>query len=227
MSRLSAIVLGAGAGKRMGSETPKQYLPLCGKPLIVYALEAFAQSRVDEIVFVVAPGEISYCRDEIVEKYHIQKVNTIVEGGAERYDSVYAGLQAVSGEYVFIHDGARAFVSQEVIARCIQNVMETDACVAGVPVKDTIKRCDASGVVEETLNRSCLWTIQTPQCFRTSLIKEAYDRLYQDLPAGITDDAMVLEQMMGHSVQMVMGDYDNIKVTTPEDLLLGEMILRK
>ncbi|MDD6195182.1 MAG: 2-C-methyl-D-erythritol 4-phosphate cytidylyltransferase [Lachnospiraceae bacterium] len=225
MERINAIVLAAGSGKRMGSEVPKQYLPLGGKPVMVYSLEAFDKSAVEGIVLVVAPGEVEYCRREIVEKYHIHKVIAIVEGGAERYDSVYQGLLATECDYVLIHDCARAFLTQDVIARAIESVIAYKACVVGVPVKDTIKIADRDGYVVDTPKRSLVWSVQTPQCFAYDIVLEAYNKLQSADKTGVTDDAMVVERMLHVPVKLIEGNYDNIKVTTPEDLVLGEQIL--
>ncbi len=225
--KANGIVLAAGSGTRMGGSVPKQYLPLCGKPLVVYALEAFEASAVDEIVLVAARGEADYCREEIVKKYGITKARVIVEGGKERYDSVYAGLLASECRYVLIHDGARAFVSAEMIDRCLEAVKRCDACVVGVPSKDTVKLVGEDGVVETTPERSRVWNVQTPQCFSYPLIRNAYAAAMAAGAEGITDDAMVVETMTDKEVYMIEGSYENIKITTPEDLLLGEQILRK
>ena len=135
----SAVVLAAGSGKRMGTSVAKQYLPLLGKPLMVYALDVFAKSPVDEIILVAAPGEAEYCRRQIVEKYGIEKVARIVEGGQERYDSVYAGLQAVTGTYGLIHDSARAFLTGEIVLRAMDAVIACGAAVVAMPVKSCVK----------------------------------------------------------------------------------------
>lgn len=224
--KVNALVLAAGQGKRMGGDIPKQYLPLCGKPIMVYALEVFQKSPVNEIVLVVAPGEVDYCRKEIIEKYHITKAVTVVEGGEERYDSVYAGLQASSCDYVLIHDGARAFLTVELVERCLEEVRHHSACVVGVPSKDTVKLVTEEGVVESTPDRKRVWNVQTPQCFSYPLIKEAYAAMLEAGAEGMTDDAMVVEAMTDVPVAMIPGSYDNIKVTTPEDLILGEKILK-
>lgn len=140
MEKITAVVLAAGAGKRMHSDVHKQYMMLAGRPVLFYALQAFAESAVTDIVVVVGAGEIDYCRKEIVEKYHIQKVCAVVEGGRERYHSVYEGLKAADGsDYVLIHDGARPLVTADIISRSIACVREGDSCVVGMPVKDTIK----------------------------------------------------------------------------------------
>ncbi len=227
MPKFSGIVLAAGSGKRMGTEVPKQYLPLEGKPLLVYALETFQKSAVDEIILVVAPGEVSFCQKEIVEKYHIDKVCAIVEGGAERYDSVYEGLKACSGDYVLVHDGARAFVTIDIIERAMGAVQECNACVVGMPSKDTIKIVDENGFVAATPARASVWTIQTPQCFSRSLLMDSYAKLFESSFEGITDDAMVVERANNTPICLIEGSYTNIKITTPEDLDLGRQILSK
>jgi 2-C-methyl-D-erythritol 4-phosphate cytidylyltransferase len=222
-----AVLLAAGAGRRMGTDVPKQYLPLLGKPVMAYALEAFENSPVDQIVVVVAPGEQEFCRRQILEKYHITKAVAVVEGGRERYDSVYLGLQAAACDYVLIHDCARAFITEEIISRCIEAVKIRQACVAGVPSKDTVKIVTEDGFVDTTPPRSCVWNVQTPQCFSYPLILEAYQKAFAAGVTALTDDAMVVETMTDVPVQMVMGSYENVKITTPEDLILGEQILTR
>ena len=226
----TAIILAAGKGKRMKSQVSKQFLELNGKPVLYYALAVFEKSRVDRIVLVTGEADIEYCRKEVVEKYGFRKVAQIIAGGKERYDSVWRGLQASKdSDYVLIHDGARAFIDQDTIERCMQDVSESKACVAAVPVKDTIKVVDSSLMGVKTPDRSTLWTIQTPQVFEQSLIYEAYSRLASEQKKGtapsVTDDTMVAEYYMGIPAHMVMGSYYNIKVTTPEDLVLGKAIL--
>lgn len=227
MAKYSAIILAAGSGSRMGSKIAKQYLPLEGKPLVYYALRAFADSMVDELILVVASGEIEYCKTQIIDKYHIDKVSHIVEGGRERYDSVYAGLQKVSGDYVLIHDGARAFVDEAIITRAMEAVNQYQACCVGMPVKDTIKIVDDKNYASETPSRDTLWMVQTPQCFATDLIRNAYEKILQRTDVAVTDDSMVVEQMTDVKVKLISGSYDNIKVTTPEDMVLGTAILQQ
>lgn len=237
--RCSAIVLSAGKGKRMGGDIPKQYMLLKGKPVLYYTLHAFEKSQIDEIIIVCAKGDENYVKKDIVVKYNISKVVSIVPGGAERFDSVYQGLKAVTGDYVFIHDGARCFVDQETIASCMENVIEKKACLAGMPVKDTIKVVDTYGNVVETPDRRTLWLAQTPQCFETQLVKSSYEKMFsyyedanidriQGAPksiAGITDDAMVVDIFGNVNSFMVESSYNNIKLTTPEDMLFGEMLV--
>ena len=150
-----------------------------------------------------------------------------MEGGQERYDSVYPGLQAVTGTYVLIHDSARAFLTGEIVLRAMDAVIACGAAVVAMPVKDTIKEAGADGIVSGTPDRSRLWSVQTPQCFETKLVQNAYGKLMEQEEIHVTDDAMVVEQMTAHPVRLIEGSYENIKVTTPDDLLVGEAILRR
>ena len=221
-----AIVLAAGQGKRMKTNCPKQYLLLDGKHVIYYSLKVFEESSVDEIILVVGKNEKEYCEKEIIKRYEFKKVTQIVFGGNERYDSVYNGLQVVDkADYVFIHDGARPFLSKQIISNLYEEVQKTKACVAGMPVKDTIKIVNGKKEVEQSLDRSRVWQIQTPQVFEYQLIKRAYEKLFEQESVNVTDDAMVVEQMMGHKVTLVEASYKNIKITTPEDLEIGECFL--
>ena len=227
-----AIVLAAGSGRRMNSDVKKQYIEMAGNPVIYYSLDTFQKSRVDEIVMIVTPGDEEYCRKNIVERYGFTKVTAVLPGGKERYHSVSNGLKACGGcDYVLIHDGARAFISDDIINRCIDNVIRTKACVAAVKVKDTIKEEDGSGNIGKGLNRDVLWAMQTPQVFEYSLIRRCYDRLIDEEAAlleqgiAITDDTMVAELYSDIKVALVEGDYTNIKITTPDDLIVGEAIL--
>lgn len=228
-ARCTAVVLSAGQGKRMGTKVHKQYLLLGEKPVLYYSLKTFQESEiVDEIILVTGAGEEAYCRETIVEKYGITKVSRILAGGAERYLSVWNALQVMDGDgYVFIHDGARPFVDEEMIARAYKAVQECKACVVGMPVKDTIKLADENEYVAETPDRSRLWMVQTPQVFETDLVKRAYTMLMEKKNIGVTDDAMVVESMLGYPVRLVKGAYSNIKITTPEDLEIGEVFARR
>lgn len=236
--RCTAIVLAAGSGRRMKSDVAKQYLPLGGRPLIWYALHAIEESSViDDCILVACQEDIlnGYVREEIVERFGFHKVASIVPGGAERYDSVYNALQAIketgTAGYVFIHDGARPFLTEEILERCLAEVEKTGACVAGMPVKDTIKIADEDCYARQTPDRNTLWQIQTPQVFERVLITQAYEKLMQEkerlAAAGvkITDDAGVVELLMDRPVKLVEGSYRNIKVTTPEDIAAAEAFL--
>lgn len=224
-------MLAAGQGKRMESAVKKQYIELDGKPLIYYALKTFQDSEIiDEIILVVGEGQVSYAREEIVEKYGISKVSTVVEGGAERYDSVWQGLKAIEEDqeaaFVFIHDGARPFVDEAVLRRGYESVKQFRACVAGMPSKDTVKLVDEDTFAVNTPERKYVWTVQTPQIFEKNLIVEAYARLMQEEHAQVTDDAMAVELMMKAPVKLFEGSYENIKITTPEDLRVAGAFLK-
>lgn len=226
--RHAAIVLAAGKGSRMKSDIPKQFLQIDGKPVLYYALRAFEDSFVDEVVLVTGSGQQEYCRTEIVEKYGFHKVSRIVAGGKERYDSVYQGLRELTGaDYVYIHDGARPFVDRQILERARLCVEQYEACAAGMPVKDTIKVVNEEEIVTDTPPRKFVWQIQTPQVFSYSLIREAYERLYiEENPISVTDDAMVVEYVMKKPVKLFEGSYENIKITTPEDLPIAETFLK-
>lgn len=225
--KYTAIVMAAGSGKRMNSKVHKQYLIIQDRPVLYYSLKAFEDSAVDEIVLVVGKGEEKFCRKEIVDKYGISKVKAIVEGGKERYHSVFEGLKQTSdADYVLIHDGARPFVNQDIIRRCMQEVQKYQACVVGMPVKDTIKIADEGGYAKQTPDRKNVWMIQTPQTFSYALIYEAYEEMLKTEDAAITDDAMVLERTKGKKSKLIEGSYRNIKITTPEDLLIANVYLQ-
>ena len=231
MKKYAAIVLSAGSGSRMKSDIPKQYLPLIEKPVIYYSLMAFQNSPVDEIILVSGANDIEYCRKEIVERYGLSKVTRIVAGGKERYDSVYEGLCATDAEYVLIHDGARPVLTSDMIDRMIQGVENTGACIAAMPVKDTIKLSDEHKQVASTPDRKHLWMVQTPQCFARTLLEESYEILKCKQMAGenvpdITDDAMIVEYATGKKITLVEGAYTNLKITTPEDLAVAEIFLK-
>ena len=224
-AKCTAIVLAAGQGKRMGTKVQKQYLEILGKPILFYSLDVFQKSDIiDEIILVVGEHQEDYCQREIVEKFHVNKVSKIVIGGVERFHSVWNGLQEVAEDgYVFIHDGARPFVTEEILLRAYETVQREKACVVGMPVKDTIKIADDEGFAKETPNRSRVWMVQTPQVFETFLVKGAYSLLMEQEIIQVTDDAMVVETMLQRKVKLVEGSYENIKITTPEDLKVAEI----
>lgn len=233
--KCTAVVLAAGSGKRMQSNVAKQYLLLADKPVLWYALNVFEKSSIiDDVILVVGKGEISYCKEEIVEKYGFEKVTDVIEGGAERYLSVWEALKVIRDkqcEIIFIHDGARPFVTEEILKDTYEAAMEYGACVTGMPVKDTIKISDADGFAVQTPNRKTVWQVQTPQVFKADLIIEAYGELVDNLDqikaAGIeiTDDAMVAETIKHIPVKLVKGSYENMKITTPEDMKIAQSLL--
>ena len=235
--RCVAIVLSAGQGKRMGTSIQKQYIELCGKPIICYCLEAFEKSEIiDDVIMVAGAGQEDYVTEEIVNKYHFGKVRAVIPGGKERYDSVWNGLKAIrdgmAGEeakegYVYIHDGARPFVDEQIIKRGYTCVKANRACVAGVPSKDTVKIVDENQFAVNTPVRKYVWIVQTPQVFETELITQAYKNLMEHDRENVTDDAMVVEEICGRKVRLTEGSYENMKLTTPEDLEIAETFLRR
>ncbi|MBN2516313.1 MAG: 2-C-methyl-D-erythritol 4-phosphate cytidylyltransferase [Deltaproteobacteria bacterium] len=223
-----AVIVAGGTGKRMGHDSAKQYLMLGAIPIIVHTLRAFEKaSLVHDIVLVVPAHDIDYVKISVVELYGISKVKHIISGGAKRQDSVKNGLEAVSNDcsVVVIHDGVRPFVSAELINTSVMKAIEAGAVTVGVPVKDTVKSVTGDGIVKETLDRQELWLTQTPQTFTREIIQQAYRRAYEDNFYG-TDEASLVERM-NVKIIMMNGSYENIKITTPEDLALGEFILKK
>jgi 2-C-methyl-D-erythritol 4-phosphate cytidylyltransferase len=227
MSRNCAIILAAGKGKRMGESINKQYLKIKDHPILYYTVKAFSQSDViDEIIIVVAEDEMDYCREEIVKKYNFLKVKDVVVGGKERQDSVLSGLKVVSNcEIVLIHDGARPFIDESIIRNAIIYANLYGATACGVKPKDTIKVRDSSGFSIETPEREMLFCVQTPQAFKYDIIFECHMKIHEEC-IKVTDDTMVVERY-GNKVYLYDGSYNNMKVTTPEDLELGKQILEK
>jgi len=228
LDRFPVIIPAAGQGKRMKNRVNKQFILLQGMPVIVHTLRIFqAAGVISDIVLVCAPGEEDYYRKEIISNYRITKPTVVVTGGKERQDSVYSGLSNISDDcrYVMVHDGARPLATAELVARVAEEVRITGAAVAGVPVKDTIKRTDPEGYITETLPRERLWNIQTPQAFELKMLKRAHLEARARGFYG-TDDAALIERL-GQPVKIVPGLYENIKLTTPEDLIIAEAILER
>lgn len=231
MRGYGAIVLAGGKGRRMGTDIPKQFLPLGRETVLWHSLHAFEESVAEEVVLVVPPDETEFCREQYGACRGFRKVTRVVEGGKERYDSVYAGLKALASRgfrYVAIHDGARPLVTPELIARSFEEAEQYGACVAAVPVKDSLKFGDREGFAGAVIPRDQVWAIQTPQTFEYALCFSAYRRMLEGAESceGITDDAMVVERYTGHRVKLCRGDYRNLKITTPEDLTAAEAYLR-
>lgn len=228
VNKCSVIIPAAGQGKRMRAELNKQFLQLQGMPIIVHTLRAFQRCRViDEIILVVGPGEEPEYRNEYIPRYGLDKIKAIVEGGRERQDSVINGLQAVSEDcdIVLVHDGARPLVTDEEIINSVTAAEDAGAAVVAVPVKDTIKKVGSELLVEKTLERGLLWQAQTPQTFRYEVFCEATRRAREDGFYG-TDDTSLVERL-GRRVKIVQGSYENLKITTPEDLILAEAIIKR
>ena len=231
MEKVVAIVPAAGAGKRLGLGINKAFAILRGAPLIVHCLAMLARTElVSEAIVVLAPAEVDEGRTLLAgyqAEYFAALPIKVVAGGKERQDSVANSLAAVPADaaYIAVHDGARPFAGRAVFERTLAAAKEQGAAIAVVPVKNTIKVVDASGVVVDTPMRSTLVAVQTPQIFRASLLKEAYAALAAK-PAAVTDDASVVE-LLGHRVVGAQGRYENIKITTPEELVLAEHFLEE
>lgn len=223
---VTAIILAAGKGKRMGAAISKQFIEINGKPVIYYTLDKFLKCKaIDKIIVVVSKDEKEYFQKNIIEKYKLPIENLVV-GGKERQESVYNGLRAAKGSsIVLIHDGARPFVSNRIIEEGIKYAEEYGAAAPGVMPKDTIKIKDDLGFSQETLKRETLVAIQTPQVFKYELIMECHEKLNKT-NNQVTDDTMVAE-IYGNNVYLYNGEYTNIKLTTPEDLILGEYLAKR
>ena len=224
--KCAAIIVSAGRGHRFMKGQKKQFLPLAGKPVLAHALDPFEGCPlIHSIHLVVGQEDMDYCLREIVEKYAYRKISQIVPGGKLRQDSVRSGIESLAREIdiVLIHDGVRPFVSQGMIEESIHEAKLHKAAVVAVPVKDTIKRASRDRRVLETLDRESLWQVQTPQTFQADVIREAFLRAAEDGFVG-TDDASLVERL-GIKVRLVPGSYTNIKITTPEDFLLANLLM--
>lgn len=219
------ILPAAGQGKRMGAGKNKLLLELNGLPVLIHTLRVFEQDEdCSGIILAIHPqDEMEF--QALLTSYNVSKVIRLVPGGKERQDSIYNALNSVESDgIILVHDAARPFIQKEHIHRLTEMAAETGAAILGVPAKDTIKKVQ-DGVVVETVERSSLWAVQTPQAFRISLLTEAYKKAEKDHFLG-TDDASLVERLH-YPVAIVEGDYDNIKLTTPEDLYFAEAILKK
>lgn len=219
------VIVAAGTGSRMNMGINKQFIKLEGKEIIAYTIEKFYNnSNIEDIVVVVKEDESDFFKKEILDKYNFKNIK-IAYGGKERQDSVYNGLKLLDKKchFVLIHDGARPFVSDKIIDNCIKEAKNHKAVVVGVPVKDTIKVIDKDKYIVDTPNRSVLWAVQTPQTFDYNILIDSYKDAFKNGFYG-TDDAMLVERI-GYKVKMVEGSYNNIKITTQEDLNIGSQIL--
>ncbi|TDL30574.1 2-C-methyl-D-erythritol 4-phosphate cytidylyltransferase [Jeotgalibacillus sp. S-D1] len=218
------VIPAAGQGKRMGADRNKLLLEVDGTPIIVHTLNVFEQDhQCRGILLAIHPDDRAQL-EQLLKKHHITKVTSMVDGGKERQQSVHHALQHAKEPIVLVHDGARPFIQLTTVQKLVLKAHDTGAAIAAVPVKDTIKKV-LNGVVDQTIERSSLWSIQTPQAFRFSLLMKAYDEAQRTGFAG-TDDASLVEQL-GENIQVVEADYDNIKLTTKEDLVFAEAIMRK
>lgn len=220
--QVCAVIAAGGQGKRMNSNVSKQFLTIKGHPILYYTLNKFEKMKIlNEIILVVPPADIKYTEEQIIRKYSFKKTR-IVEGGKERQDSVYNGLKALPKDVdiVVIHDGVRPFIPVKIIENSIEAATECDAVGVAVPVKDTIKVVDDKSIVKTTPDRKTLWAIQTPQTFKYDVIMKAYEKAAEDGFYG-TDDTVLVERM-GLPVKIIEGSYENIKITTPEDIIFAE-----
>lgn len=225
---VSAVIVAAGKGTRMNMDMNKQYIEVEGIPLIARTLQVFEESSlIHEVIVVVNNNDMFYCKHNIVDAYKLEKVKLLVAGGEQRQNSVYNGLLEVNNEsdIVIIHDGARPFINDEIIEDCIEAALEYGVSTTAVPVKDTIKSSEDGDYVDETLQRSKLWSVQTPQAFKYDIIMSAHKKAMEDGFTG-TDDT-VLSERIGIRTRLVMGCYNNIKITTREDLVFAEAIINK
>jgi len=232
MNRLyktSAIIVAAGSGSRMKANINKQYLLLSGsgKQILAHTLEVFESSElISEIIVVINKEEHKQFESCILNPYNFSKIKSVVDGGVDRQESVFNGLASVSGdiEIIAVHDGARPFVTLDIINNSIAAAVIGGAACVGVPVKDTIKQVNQSRIVEKTLDRKLLWSVQTPQVFKKEILINAHKKAISDVFRG-TDDCVLVERL-GQAVQMIMGSYSNIKITTPEDLAFAEAFVK-
>ncbi|MBQ7708109.1 MAG: 2-C-methyl-D-erythritol 4-phosphate cytidylyltransferase [Lachnospiraceae bacterium] len=246
-----AVVLAGGSGSRMKSDVAKQYIKINDREVLYYPLYTFQNNEnISRIILVTRESDIEFCKKDIVAKYNFDKVSDVIAGGKERYNSVYNGIVKFTeyskssdddrvsdndlescDEIVLIHDGARPFVTDKMIDDAISTVKECGACTVGVPVKDTIKVVDENGFGVDTPDRKTLWQIQTPQGFKIKIIKEAYEAMFDEQKnnAGtnhnITDDTMLVELYKGVRSKVIFGAYENIKITTPEDVETAKIIV--
>lgn len=219
------IIVAAGSGSRMNTNINKQFIKLNDKEIIAHTIEKFYNNKnINDIVIVIKEDEAKFFKKEILDKYRFRNIK-IAYGGKERQDSVYSGIKLLDKncKYVLIHDGARPFVDEDIINRSLDEVKAFKSIVVGVPVKDTIKVVNNNNNVVDTPNRSTLWSVQTPQTFDYNIIKKAYEDAFDNNFYG-TDDAMLVERI-GYTIKMIYGSYNNIKVTTPEDIIIGTQII--
>lgn len=225
--KADAVIVSAGKGVRFMEGQKKQFYLLGGKPILAHTLDKFETCPlIRSILLVVSQEDMDTCLKEVIEKYKFKKVSQIVPGGKRRQESVKNGIDALpkDADMVVIHDGVRPFVTRAMIEDSIHSAVRYGAVVLAMPVKDTIKMSNPDGTVLKTLDRESLWQIQTPQTFQANVIKEAYHRATEDGLIG-TDDASLVERM-GGKVHILPGSYTNIKITTPEDLLLANLFLK-
>lgn len=224
---ITAIITAAGLGRRMGGKLPKQFLELGGQPMICRTLEKFQHApSIDSIIVTIEKERLDEFRNEILKWWPVEKIKKIVAGGVHRQDSIRQALSAIDWpcDMVAVHDGVRPFVRIEDIEEVIKAAQATGSAILATPLKETIKRVSGSKVVE-TVDRAELWGAKTPQVFRRDILAKAYEKAYADNFYG-TDDASLVERL-GNTVSTVHGDENNIKITTPEDFMLAEILAKQ
>ncbi len=224
---IAAIIAAAGVGTRMKNDIPKPYLPLAGKPILAHTLAIFEACKdIREVTLVVHPDDLDYCQEKVISQFGFKKVLWLVPGGKERQDSVYHALKSLRREddleIIVVHDGVRPFITEDHLKNVIQGARQHGGAVLGWPVQDTLKKVNAEGEVVRTLDRRTLWQIQTPQAFQAPLLWRAFVEAYSRDFYG-TDEASLLEELQ-QPVAVIPGSPFNLKITTPEDLRLAEII---
>jgi 2-C-methyl-D-erythritol 4-phosphate cytidylyltransferase len=226
-AKVHAIIVAAGKGTRMNDSVRKQYIALSGIPVLRHTLNIFDRcQQVNRIILVVPKGDFDFCRDNILRPAMLQKDMRLVAGGLERQNSVYNALQVIEPNdgIVVIHDGVRPFLRQKHLVACIEGALKFGACIIGTPAFDTVKQVNAKNEIVQTHTRDALWLAQTPQAFQANLIKKAHEKAKQDGHVG-TDDAALVERL-GHTVKIIPGSRNNIKITSQEDLELAQAIMQ-
>ena len=226
--KIVALIAAAGKGKRMNARISKPFIPIFGKPILAYTIEKFEKCKlIDKIYLTVNSEEKGLCSRNIIIKYNFSKVQELVDGGETRQDSIYNGLKALDKDtdIVVIHDGARPLIEETIIQDSIETAQEYGAAITAIPIKDTVKKCGKDFFINKTLNREEIWRAQTPQTFKYDLILPAYNQAYKYKYLA-TDDAAIVERY-GNKVKLIIGSEENIKITTPFDIIVAENFLKK
>ncbi len=226
--KIVALIAAAGKGKRMNARISKPFIPISGKPILAYTIEKFEKCKfIDKIFLIVSTEEKEMCHKDIISKYNFSKVQKLVDGGETRQDSIYNGLKALdkNTDIVVIHDGARPLIEEYIIQNSVEKAQEYGAAITVIPIKDTVKKSKNNFFISKTLNREEIWRAQTPQTFKYDIILSAYNQAYKDKYLA-TDDASIAERY-GHKVKLIIGSEENIKITTPFDIIVADIFLKK
>ena len=226
--KVVALIAAAGLGERMNAKISKPFIPIFGKPILAYTVEKFEQCKfIEKIYLIVNQEERGFCSKDIILKYNFSKVRKLITGGETRQDSVYNGLKVLDPDtdIVVIHDGARPLIEETIIQESIEVAQEYGATIVAIPINDTVKKSRKDFFINKTLNRKEIWRAQTPQTFKYDIILSAYHQAYKD-KFFTTDDAAIVERY-GHKVKMIIGSEENIKITTPFDIIIAENFLKR